>query len=135
MDELFAAKEVENMVTPTSIDSIKETDKDKGNTIYAIIKSKATVGNAGRARNIIPGVHGNIYSIINVHSTIDDAVNEIEKLRNYYRIINDDLNLGLQISLENDEDPRNQCLTISHKGNKMPECETMVIFNICGVAV
>lgn len=134
MDELFAAKAVENMVTPTSIDRIKETDKDKSNTMYAIIKSKATADNAGRARRI-PGIHGNIYSMISIHSTIDDAVDEIEKLRNYYSILNDDLNLGLQISLENDENPRNKYLTVSHKGNEMPECETMVIFNICGVAV
>lgn len=135
MDELFAAKAVENMVTPTSIDHIKEANNDKSNTMYAIIKSKATADNAGCARNIIPGVHGNIYSIINIHSTIDDAVDEIEKLRNYYNIINDDLSLGLQISVENDEDPRNKRLTISHKRNRMLECETMVIFNICGVAV
>ena len=135
MDELFAAKEVENIATQTSIDRIKETNKDKSNTMYAIIKSKSTVGNAGCTRNIISGVHGDIYSIISIHSTIDDAVDEIEKLRHYYSIINNDFSLGLQIYLGNDEDPRNKRLTVSHKRNSMLGCETMVIFNICGVAV
>ena len=134
MDELFAAKEVENMVTPTSIDHIKEANNDKSNTMYAIIKSKATSDNAGCARRI-PGIHGNIYSTISIYGTIDDAADEMEKLHNCYSILNDDLNLGLQISLENDEELRNTRLTISHKGNNNLECETMVIFNICGVAV
>lgn len=134
MDELFATKAVENMVTPTSIDRIKEPNKDTSNTMYAIIKSKATSDNAGCARRI-PGIHCNIYSMISIYGTIDDAADEMEKLHNYYSTLNDDLNLGLQISLENDEEPRNTRLTVSHKGNKNLECETMVIFNICGVAV
>ena len=134
MDELFAEKAVENMVIPTSIDRIKEPNKDKSNTMYAIIKSKATSDNAGCARRI-PGIHGNIYNTISIYGTIDDAADEMEKLHNCYSILNDDLNLGLQISLENDEELRNTRLTISHKGNNNLECETMVIFNICGVAV
>ena len=134
MDELFAEKAVENMVMPTSIDRIKEPNKDKSNTMYAIIKSKATSDNAGCARRI-PGIHGNIYNTISIYGTIDDAADEMEKLHNCYSILNDDLNLGLQISLENDEELRNTRLTISHKGNNNLECETMVIFNICGVAV
>ena len=134
MDELFAEKAVENMVIPTSIDRIKEPNKDKSNTMYAIIKSKETSDNAGCARRI-PGIHGNIYNTISIYGTIDDAADEMEKLHNCYSILNDDLNLGLQISLENDEELRNTRLTISHKGNNNLECETMVIFNICGVAV
>ena len=120
----------------TTVNSNKESGGDKRETMYIISKANVTVDNTGCIRNIISGIHGDAYN------TIEFAADEIEKLRKHYSNISSELGLNLQISMSTDEETHERCLTVSHvsytpqgNGDKMFECETMVVFRICEVNV
>lgn len=116
--------------------SNKETCGDKMKTMYIISKANVTVDNTGCIRNIISSIHGDAYN------TIEYAADEIIKLSKHYSTISSELGLNLQISMSTDEETGERCLTVSHvsytpqgNGDKMFECETMVVFKICEVTV
>ena len=120
----------------TTVNSNKESGGDKRETMYIISKANVTVDNTGCIRNIISGIHGEAYN------TIEFCADEIEKLRKHYSSISSELGLNLQISMSTDEETHERCLTVSHvsytpqgNGDKMFECETMVVFKICEVSV
>lgn len=118
--------------------SNKETCGDERKTMYIISAAKVTVDNTGCIRNITSNVRAETYN------TIEFAADEIEKLRKYYSNISSELGLNLQISMSTDDETHEKSLTVSHvsytpphqgDGNKMFECETMMVFKICEVTV
>ena len=116
--------------------SNKETCGDTMKTMYVISKANVTVDNTGCIRNIISSIHGDAYN------TIEYAADEIIKLSKHYSTVSSDLGLNFQISMSTDEETGERCLTVSHvsytpqgNGDKMFECETMVVFKICEVSV
>ena len=120
----------------STVNSNKETCGDKRKTMYIISKANVTVDNTGCIRNIISGIHGEVYN------TIEFAADEIEKLRKHYSNISSELGLNLQISMSTDEETNEKCLTVSHvsytprrDNDKMFECETMIVFKICEVTI
>lgn len=120
----------------TTSNSNKETCRDTIKTMYVISKANVTVDNTGCIRNIISSIHGDAYN------TIQYAADEIIKLSKHYSSISSELGLNLQISMSTDEETHERCLTVSHvaytpqgNGDKMFECETMVVFRICEVNV
>ena len=119
----------------TTVNSNKETCGDKSKTVYVISKANVTVDNTGCIRNIISSIHGDAYN------TIEYAGDEIIKLSKHYSTISSELGLNLQISMSTDDETNDKCLTVSHvsyiprEGDRMFECETMIIFKICEVTV
>ena len=122
----------------STANSNNETCGDKRKTMYIISAAKVTVDNTGCIRNITSNVREETYN------TIEFAADEIEKLRKYYSNISSELGLNLQISMSSNDETHEKSLTVSHvsytppqqgDGNKMFECETMMIFTICEVTV
>ena len=118
----------------TTVNSNKETCGDERKTMYIISKTNVTVDNTGCIRNIMSGIHGDSYN------TIEYAGDELTKLSKHYSTISSELGLNLQISMSTDDETNDKCLTVSYisytpQGNRMLECETMIVFKICEVTV